>query len=184
MCPRQVDCASPVAARGTVLVVGLILLAIMSLLALGGMRGTGIQARMASNLRDRNLAFQFAEAALREAEQRLAAGEPAALAAAVAPTADSGDAHRCWGEPGSETAECPLLLQYPARGADGQARFDPADWGLSGPAAYRIERLRASNRGSLAADEAISSAPMYRITVRAVGGTADSVVILQSTYRP
>jgi Tfp pilus assembly protein PilX len=30
----------------------------------------------------------------------------------------------------------------------------------------------------------MASAPLYRITVRAVGGTQDSVVVLQSTFRP
>jgi type IV pilus assembly protein PilX len=54
--------------RGVALMVVLILLVLMTLLALVSLRGTLMQERMASNQYDRSLAFQSAEAALREAE--------------------------------------------------------------------------------------------------------------------
>lgn len=55
--------------NGAVLIVTLIMLLLMTLLAIGSMRGTVLQERMAGNLRDENLAFQAAEMAQREAEQ-------------------------------------------------------------------------------------------------------------------
>ena len=55
--------------RGAVLVVALIFLVVMTLLILASIRGTVMQERMASNLYDRSLAFQAAEAALREGER-------------------------------------------------------------------------------------------------------------------
>jgi type IV pilus assembly protein PilX len=59
--------------QGAALVVVLILLLVMTLLGLASLRGTLIEERMSANLYDRNLAFQAAEAALREGEARVAA---------------------------------------------------------------------------------------------------------------
>lgn len=55
--------------QGVTLVVVLILLLVMTLLALAGIRGTVLEERMAANQYDRSLAFQAAEAALREGEK-------------------------------------------------------------------------------------------------------------------
>jgi type IV pilus assembly protein PilX len=55
--------------RGVVLIVALIFLVVMTMLILASIRGTVMQERMASNLYDRGLAFQAAEAALREGER-------------------------------------------------------------------------------------------------------------------
>ena len=54
--------------RGAVLVVSLIMLLIVTLIAVSSMQGTVMEEKMAGNTRDRNLAFQTAESALREAE--------------------------------------------------------------------------------------------------------------------
>lgn len=57
--------------KGAALVVALVLLLVITILGLSSMRGTSLQERMSANLRDRGLAFQAAEAALREAEASL-----------------------------------------------------------------------------------------------------------------
>ncbi|MEO7241280.1 MAG: PilX N-terminal domain-containing pilus assembly protein, partial [Variovorax sp.] len=54
--------------RGVALVVSLILLALVSLAALGSMRSVALEARMSASSYDRNLGFQAAETGLREAE--------------------------------------------------------------------------------------------------------------------
>jgi type IV pilus assembly protein PilX len=54
--------------QGVALVVALILLLILTVLALASVRGTTLQERMSSNMYDRSLAFQRAEAAMRAAE--------------------------------------------------------------------------------------------------------------------
>lgn len=54
--------------RGTILVVSLLLLLVMTVLALTASQTTRLQERMAGNARDLDLAFQAAEAGLREAE--------------------------------------------------------------------------------------------------------------------
>lgn len=57
--------------RGATLVVVLILLLLMTLLGLASLRSTVLEERMTSNLLDRSLSFQVAEAGLREAEVAL-----------------------------------------------------------------------------------------------------------------
>ncbi len=65
--PRYVS-RSPYHQHGATLVVVLILLLVMTLLGLASLRGTLLEERMTSNLLDRSIGFQNAEAALREAE--------------------------------------------------------------------------------------------------------------------
>ena len=62
--------------RGAILVVALIFLVVMTMLILASIRGTVMQERMASNLYDRSLAFQAAEAALREGERYVLESPP------------------------------------------------------------------------------------------------------------
>lgn len=60
--------AGPQRQRGAALVVGLILLVVVTLVGVGAMQTTTLQEKMAGNLRDSNLSFQAAEAALRLCE--------------------------------------------------------------------------------------------------------------------
>jgi len=55
--------------RGAVLLVSLAMLLLLTVIGLAGMRMVQLEERMAGNLRDRQMAFQTAEAALREGEQ-------------------------------------------------------------------------------------------------------------------
>jgi len=73
----------PRSQRGIALVVVLLLLLVVTLLGLAAMRGTVIQERMSGNAVARSIAFQTAEAALREAES-LAASRPAMPASGCA----------------------------------------------------------------------------------------------------
>lgn len=54
---------------GAVLVTGLLILLVMTILGISGMSSTSMQERMSGNDRDRQIAFQAAEAALREGEE-------------------------------------------------------------------------------------------------------------------
>ncbi len=60
--------------QGMALVLSLIFLAIVTILSLSSMQGAMTQDRMASSQRDHSIAFQAAEAALREGETRLQNG--------------------------------------------------------------------------------------------------------------
>lgn len=61
---------------GSALIVSLVMLLLLSLIGVAGMQTTIMQDRMAANLLDKELAFQAAEAALREGEESLADGVP------------------------------------------------------------------------------------------------------------
>lgn len=73
-------CRTPSAARrrrGFSLIVSLILLALVMVLGLAAMRSVALESRMSAASHDRNLGFQGAETALREAEERAAAATAA-----------------------------------------------------------------------------------------------------------
>lgn len=59
---------APESQRGAVLIVALIMLLLLTMIGMASMRGTSLQENMAGNLRESNLSFQAAEAALREGE--------------------------------------------------------------------------------------------------------------------
>lgn len=62
---------APGSQRGMVLVVALILLLVLTLLGLAATQNSALEEKMAGNLRNHQLAFQAAEAALRAAESGL-----------------------------------------------------------------------------------------------------------------
>lgn len=73
--------------RGMVLITSLVLLLALTLLGLAAMQNTALEERMAGNLRSESLAFQSAEAALREGEGWLAS-QPAKPLAELRANAD------------------------------------------------------------------------------------------------
>lgn len=54
--------------RGATLIVVLVMLLLVSILAVGGMQGSILQERMASNAQDQAISFQASETALRQGE--------------------------------------------------------------------------------------------------------------------
>lgn len=58
--------------RGAALVVSLLLLLVLTILAIGASQTTRLEERMAGNMRDIDMAFQGAEAGLRDAEKYIA----------------------------------------------------------------------------------------------------------------
>ena len=61
--------------RGIALVIALVFLLLLTMIGITAMQTGTLQERMAGNVRDRNVAFQLAEEALRDAERRLQSGE-------------------------------------------------------------------------------------------------------------
>lgn len=171
--------SSPYNQRGVTLIVGLMIVLLMGILSLAAIRGSGLQESMAGNMRDRNLAFQTAESALRE-------GESVILAKGVLPVFD-----------GTNGRHQVLPL------ANSPVKFSEANWadpalvktsslnmvgaGLYAEPAYILEELpadigkEASALGSgNDADSLYLETVPYRVTVSSVGLTSDSVVRLQS----
>jgi type IV pilus assembly protein PilX len=76
--------------RGAALFMVLMLLLVMTVLVLASMRGTVLQERMTANTYDRSLAFQAAEAALREGERWVMENPPKPAAGACDGTGTCG----------------------------------------------------------------------------------------------
>ena len=60
--------------HGAVLITGLIFMVVLTLLAVASMRNTGLEEKMAANAQNQNMAFQAAEAALRQGLSQVYSG--------------------------------------------------------------------------------------------------------------
>lgn len=168
---------TPKAQQGVVLIVGLIMVLLISLVALAAIRGSGLQELMAGNVRDRNLAFQAAEAGLRDAEARLEqpsslvfGDSEAGLVTALDGSTNSGYWYNySWT---SQSVQTSLSLN-----------------GVSQAPRYVIEEvlhtaIAGADGGSIEFDPS-TNAPeiLYRVTALGYGATDGSTVILQSTFK-
>jgi len=162
---------------GAVLIISLVMLLLLTLIGTTSMQSTSLEERMVGNMRDQNIAFQRAEAALR-------AGE----AATASPLAFS-----CTGTGGyydSTTAAACSPLPY----------WQTIDWTNAGQTvaynvgdmrySYYIEQLEPAESGSvhlnagdqIGGDATTPTINWYRITARGTGNSNNAVVLLQSTY--
>lgn len=157
--------------RGAALVVALVFLLVMTVLGVTSMRTTTLQERMAGNVGDNNLAFQAAEAALRAGEEFLQQATLPAFAGAnglllaqdFAGQADFWSSY-VWNDENSQEAD---VVEY-----------------VGSSPRYVIEELPPlPAEGGSVRFGALPEVGFYRVTARGVGGTADAVVILQTTYR-
>ncbi|SDB02703.1 type IV pilus assembly protein PilX [Desulfonatronum thiosulfatophilum] len=156
---------------GSALVISLVMLLVLTLMAVAGMQTTSLQERMAGNMRDKDLAFQAAEAALREAESYL---QGAVL--------DPFDGTNGLYKPNISLWTDPVVW---APGSSFSWEYEFLIDNVKQLPRYIIEELPpvAQPLGSLAADEPIPEAGIYRITSFAVGGSSNAEVILQVTYK-
>ena len=79
---KSKSCNSHAPQRGAALITGLIFLVVLTLISLASMRTTSLEERMAGNARDQDVAFQAAEAAMRDAMKQLPGLSPASAFAA------------------------------------------------------------------------------------------------------
>lgn len=143
---------------GSALIVSLIMLLLISLIGVGSMQGTILQERMASNLHDRNIAFQASERALRVGENWLAGSAGAAI------TSDQLDAPESWD---GET--------------DGGVTVAANDDQLSADPSYHTGWVSDFCPGLQAGAPCFER---FAVTSRGQGGTDTSIVILQSMFMP
>jgi type IV pilus assembly protein PilX len=141
--------------QGVVLVLALVILVLVTLVGLSTIRTTTMEERMAGNSRDRDKAFQAAEAAVQHCLGLVDAG--AYTATTLTPTA-AGVTPR-WEDAANWTTASPNSLAV----------------ALSDPAAKLAQEPRCMV-------ETLGAAGSYRVTGRAVGASAETVVMLQATY--
>jgi type IV pilus assembly protein PilX len=184
---------------GVVLLVSMIMLLLLTIIGITGMQTTGLEEKMAGNMRDHNVAFQAAETALRDAEHDILGLRTSAnkhpdypdpqthLVGRTGFSADCGksttsnqnDDGLCYGYP-TVKAWLPVGSFDPMKGAPsveyGYFTGATAITGLSAQPRYLIEVFKQPVAGS-------SCDYHYRITVRAQGNNDTSVVMLQETYK-
>ncbi len=167
------------AQRGAVLVISLILLLVMTVLGLAAMTVTRMEERMAGNQRDVNIAFQGAEAGLRDAENRIrlmvarpdtCASAPCAVPSVWQRNVLPDNLRNQTGDWWDDNA-----LEY---GADGvpeiqQATTDP--------------RVLIEDAGFVPDSLTVGHGPpegrnFYRITAHSFGATDTAQAVLESTY--
>ena len=188
-------CKSNATQYGAILVISLVLLTVMSLIGVAAMQSTIMQERMAGNSRDLNLAFEAAEAGIREGETWLFG-----LTAMPSPrgcTASSSPFLGVWDDNGTPDA------LFCAAGAASLSYTDIALWtnpaprisasenpafgnlaGIKNSPKFVIE-FTGHNRDSqnLGQQQDLSNnRAMYRVTARGTGGTDTAQSYVQTTF--
>lgn len=160
--------------RGIVLAVALIMLVVITLLGVSAMQVTSLEERMAGNMRDRSLAFQSAEAALRDGERLLAEN--------TVPAFDGNNG--LYQAPAPDDPPVWLNADDAFWETNGRTYSDTVS-GVSAPPRYIIEEFPyvPAVGDSLDPGEIPPPPNTYRVTARGIGGSATAVVVLQSTYR-
>lgn len=169
--------------RGVTLLMALIFLMVLTLLGVTAAQMMGQEERMAGNSRNRDMAFQAAEAALNAAEKNVATF-PAIFPAATIETPGSGgeytfslclpNSQAFWN--GGSAKDCKKVVKtgFDWYAADATQTITGVP-NVSEQPKYIVEKMPDSG-----------GAKQYRVTARGVGGDPNAVVILQAifTYAP
>lgn len=193
---------------GAVLPISLIMLLLLTLIGVTGSQVTGLQEKMAGNMRDQSIAFQAAEAALRDAEQDILIRnirtrnyvtefDANCNKDNIENTADDGLCDRSWGRSAylQPTYSGTFLswpafvsakgIPFPAISLDMTTTPSVAYGAYTGTAA--IPGLSAQPRYIIEGFERSVNGSItyfYRITTRAQGINSNTVVWLQEVYKP
>lgn len=197
--PKTVGAAGGRRQIGAALFVSLVFLLILTVIGLSGMQNSSLQEKMASHHRERHLAFQAAESAIKAGETRLAQSVPAF----VCDVANDGLYNHA--TPGA-TTDCPASKGWPSNSPSSHAYPPDQDafWQgntdvipigvntqqydkLADSPKYVIEALSSGVPGAAVSLEAGIPVPpspkFYRITARGVGLHDSAVVVTQSVVR-
>lgn len=160
----------------------MIMLLVMTLLGVTAMQGTVLEERMAGNFRDRDLAFQAAEMAVRDGESWLAS-----LSAEPPVAADDDFTDKVW-----QTDDLEVLVdETPWWESTTLDPFDNYGQAVSGFPLVASEPVRIIERMAFLKDSASltigmpqdnSGRVLYRVTSEGAGGTASAKVVVQSVY--
>jgi type IV pilus assembly protein PilX len=159
--------------RGAVLVVGLIFLALLTLIGVTAYSVATQEERMAGNTRDRLRAFEAAEAALRDCERYLSNPIPPVF------SADGSTDPGMYDTPAgtSEKWETIAWNSEPTRQLAGLGNVVEQPRCI----VQRLARTRSPNP-SLRAELPQPSAYAYQVTARGVGASRSTVVVLQTSF--
>jgi type IV pilus assembly protein PilX len=147
--------------RGAVLIITLVMLVLVTIVVISSVRSTTMEERMAGNARDRDKALQAAEAVVLKClalvKTTNASGFTTAGGTILSPAGVVADP--VW----------EVDANWASTSPNSHAEALASSYGLAEDPRCMVEGL-GTGTGS------------YRVTGRAVGASADSVVILQATY--
>ncbi|WP_412852280.1 PilX N-terminal domain-containing pilus assembly protein [Ectothiorhodospira shaposhnikovii] len=149
--------------QGSALIIALVFLLLMTMVGVSALQQTTLQERMAGNLRDRSLAFQASEAALRAGERWLDEGANMLIAEGTATPNDP----RNWDgvtHSGIYAMNDPQLVQNPR-------------YLVSTPRLVRGYTVDIAGEGAAGAGSVLS---YYPVLSRGMGGTNSAIAIVQS----
>ncbi|MBT8102529.1 MAG: hypothetical protein KJO95_06130 [Gammaproteobacteria bacterium] len=163
--------------RGVVLIISLIMLLVVTLLAVSSMQGTVLEEKMAGNSKDRNLAFQTTESAVREAENY--------IEGIVSLGSFNGSAGLF-----GLTDSMPYYSMGSTWSDTTKHVVASADYGSYGKPQYFIKQFAvvkgtegALNMSGYGDNKGTGDVTVFKITARGTGGSSDSAeVILRSHY--
>jgi type IV pilus assembly protein PilX len=188
--------------KGSIIIISLIMMLLLTIVGLTGVRISNLEERMSGNFRDHELAFQSAEAALVEAEAYI---ENTSFISGNFQAACTGS--QCFTNPcstglcfngsfpttGSPASSCTAGLTNPwedwSLWADGSGQYKTATalTGTSSVAKYIIEfrcfMVKDDTNNAPNVNILAEWAFSFRVTALAQGATADSLVMLQTTYK-
>ncbi len=163
--------------RGGALVVSLLLLLVLTVIGIAAMQTTRMEERMAGNTRDINLAFQGAEAALRDGEARIRAfvSRPETCSTAPCEVWQPGtivpaaiDDAGFWNDPDS-------TIEY---GTAASADIDE----LADDPRYYVESLGFVADSLTVGHGVPEGRDFYEITARSTGGSGRVEMVLRSSF--
>ena len=162
---------------GVVLAISLIILLLLTIIGLSATQTTALEEKMAGNLRDKSLAFQAAESALRAAELSLPS-----ISSSTYVAAGTGGFYLDNSPTPNPIPSATAILTDNFWSSNPNATL-PTPTGLgnvidANPPLYIIQKLPTFHYLPCALP--CQNFVPYKITVRATGGTTNTVVILQS----
>lgn len=162
---------------GAVLIVSLLVLLVMTIIGVTAMQTTTFEEMMAGNMRDRNLAFQAAETAMRDAETLIAGAWTTAVFNGTGGLYGENDTDPDYdATPSPWTGGSSVALGSPP---------SPSSATISGVFAqpsYYIRLVGTDGSRNIGVYGSPRGVTTFRITARGVGGTSAAQVHLQSYY--
>lgn len=173
---------TPTRQRGVVLIIALIILLALTILGVSGMSTTTMQERMSANTRDRQIAFQAAEAALRDGENYVQNNT-------MDPTMFDTNCTNGLCDCSDKTTGCVEYWTDPALSvwttANRHKLYSSAYPSVAAQPEYIIEYMGNVNPAGISSSTTPNATDpqMFRITALGTGQTPNATVMLQSTYQ-
>jgi len=189
---KKTNLPSPQKHAGSALVIALVILMVMTLIGITSMNTSILEEKMAGSMANRNFGFQAAESALRHGEAWIAGrtvlpdvSNDGSTGIWDIKAADPDTTNNiAWWDESTRGASWWTSTAAPAVVPIATSSSD-AEWiaGVASQPAYVIEELPPVKE-SLEVGKTVDDSDIYlQVTARGVGGTASSVVMLQTTYK-